>query len=84
MEKVYCWYGGNIGRASGESRVYMAGRLDRAEWERERDGRVGTESCTLQPRGKKGLVVKMADVIQESEKRRWRKGSPGFQLESSG
>lgn len=46
-----------------ESRVYMAGRLNEAIWERERDGRVGTKSGTLQPRGKRGMVAKMADIV---------------------
>lgn len=68
-EKVYCWSEEEQRQEHlQESRVYMAGRLNRAVWERERDGRVGTTRGRQQPRGKKGLVAKMADVIQESEK----------------
>lgn len=69
MVEVYCRYGGEHRQGHlEESRVYMAGGLNRAVWEKERDGRAGTKSGRLQPRSKKGLVAKMADVIQESEK----------------
>lgn len=63
-EKVYCWYEGEHRQGHlEESKVYTAGRLNGAIWERERDGRAGTKSRRLQPRGKKGMGAKTADVM---------------------
>ena len=50
--EIKCWYErqGRQGRPE-ESRASMAGRLNQAVWERERDDRMRTKTGRLQPRG---------------------------------